>query len=371
VSACQGFHHPASIAAIEKQLHTMPHVMFAGLMHDPALQLSEKLVQMTPEGLSRVFFADSGSVSVEVAMKMALQYWLNRGKPNKNKFVCFRGGYHGDTIGAISVSNPEESMNRSMRHIVPKQFVLDIPQDEYALAEFETMMEGIADKVAGVIIEPLVQGAEGMRFHSADVLAAIHRTAKANDMLFIADEIAVGFGRTGHMFACEEAGITPDILCLSKALSGGAIPLAATIAQEYIYEAFLSDSIDTAFVHGPTYMANPLACAAGLASLSLFETEDRLAQVDAIEVQLIDQLGKCRDIEGVKDVRVKGAIGVVELEGDADKYWFNKRFVEHGIWLRPLGNIAYLMPPLTISESELATLTSAIASVIKEWAEKG
>ncbi|MGB1539981.1 MAG: aminotransferase class III-fold pyridoxal phosphate-dependent enzyme, partial [Rickettsiales bacterium] len=301
--------------------------------------------------------------------KMALQYWQNKGQPNKNKFICFRGGYHGDTLGAISVSSPEEGMHHAFRHVMPKQYVLDIPSGEYALAEFQEMMSGIGRNVAGLIIEPLVQGAEGMRFHSPDVLAAIYQAARENDVLFIADEVATGFGRTGLMFACEEAGISPDIMCLSKALTGGTIPLAATMAQEWVFEAFLSHSMEHAFVHGPTYMANPLACSAAIASLELFEREDRLAQIEAIEMQLHDELMPCRAIEGVADVRIKGAIGVVELEGEIDRHWFNTRFVEEGVWIRPLENIVYLMPAFTISKKALRSLTGAVMRVIKEWSE--
>lgn len=370
-TACHGYNHPHIIQAVEKQLKTMPHVMFGGLVHDPAIRLADKLVSITPRGLERVFFSDSGSTSVEVAMKMALQYWQNKGQAKKDRFVCFRGGYHGDTMGAMSVSDPEDSMHKAFRSNVMKQYVLDIPMDEYGLAEFQEMMQGIGRMVAGVIIEPLIQGAEGMRFHSPDVLAAIHRAAKENDVLFIADEVAVGFGRTGSLFACEEAGISPDIMCLGKGLTGGVVPLAATMATEEIFSAFLDERADKALMHGPTFMANPLGCVAALASLELFDMEDRLGQVEAIETQLREQLAPCRRIDGVRDVRVKGATGVVELEEALpDKYWLNQRFIEEGVWIRPIKNVVYVMPAMTISPDELATLTGAIQRVITEYLQR-
>lgn len=370
-TACHGYNHPHILAAVERQLRSMPHVMFGGLVHDPAITLAQKLVDIAPHGLNRVFFSDSGSTAVEVAMKMALQYWQNQGNSKKDKFVCFRGGYHGDTMGAMSVSDPEESMHKAFRSNVAKQYVLDIPLDEYGLAEFEEMMAGIGRMAAGVIIEPLIQGAEGMRFYSADVLAAIHRTAKQNDMLFIADEVAVGFGRTGHLFACEEAGISPDILCLGKGMTGGVVPMAATMATEAVFAAFLSEDAGKALMHGPTYMANPLGCAAALASLELFAREDRLGQVEAIEQQLHRELAPCRQLDGVRDVRVMGATGVVELEeAHPDRHWLNARFVEAGVWIRPLRNVVYVMPPMVISPADLSTLTGAMVQVITEYTRR-
>lgn len=370
-TAAHGYNHPHILAAMHKQLDTMPHVMFGGLTHDPAITLSQKLVKIAPRGLNRVFFTDSGSVSVEVAMKMALQYWQNLGQGNKNKFVCFRGGYHGDTFGAMAVSDPEDSMHKAFKSNVSHQYVLDIPTSEYSFAEFEDTIKAIAKNTAALIIEPLVQAAEGMRFYSADTLEAIHRVAKANNILFIADEIATGFGRTGSLFACNEAGITPDIMCLGKALTGGCITLAATLATEAVFEGFLAETQEKAFMHGPTYMANPLACAAAIASLELFEQEDRIAQAEAIETQLRSALSPLRQTDGIRDVRVKGAIGVVELDDDViDKVWFNQRLVEHGVWVRPIKNVLYLMPALTISHEELLMLTDSLKKVIREWQEQ-
>ena len=365
-SAAHGYNHPHIVAAMEAQLKIMPHVMFGGLVHEPALTLAKRLSAIAPAGLSRVFFADSGSVAVEVALKMALQYWRNLGKPNKDRFICFHGGYHGDTLGAMSVSDPERSMHKAFRNSVIKQYVIELPQDEYGFAEFDALLGSIHGNVAGLIIEPLVQGAGGMRFHSADMLAEIHRIAKKHNILFIADEIATGFGRTGSMFACEEAGISPDILCLGKALTGGAITLAATLTQDAVFEAFYDDNPDHAFMHGPTYMANPLACAAANASLDLFEREPRLEQVSTIEAHLQKHLEVCRTLPHVVDVRVKGAIGVVQMESGFDVYSLRDRFIEQGVWIRPFKDVIYVMPPLTISAQELGVLTGAVVSILRD-----
>lgn len=369
-SVCHGYKHPHILAAVEKQLHALPHVMLGGLAHEQAYTLAARLCGMAPEGLSRVFFSDSGSTAVEVALKMALQYWRNKGAANKNRFICFQDGYHGDTLGAMSVSDPEKSLHKAFKSNVIMQYVLPIPRDEYGFAEFTEMVAGIARTTAGIVIEPLVQGAGGMRFHSADVLAEIRRIAREHDILFIADEIATGFGRTGSLFACNEAGITPDILCLGKALTGGTLGMAATLATEEIFNAFLSDDPSHAFMHGPTYMGNALACAAANASLDLFEREPRLKQVEAIETQLHAELAPCRGFKQVVDVRVKGAIGVVQLEEAAmDTLALRQRFIEQGVWIRPFKDIVYVTPPLTITAAELSILTNAICIVMKEWAE--
>jgi len=360
-SACHGYNHPHIVAAMTQQLQKMPHIMFAGLAHAPAFTLAKRLTEITPSGLEKVFFADSGSVAVEIALKIALQYWRNHGKPNKDRFVCFKNGYHGDTLGAMSVSDPEKSLHKAFRNSVIKQYVLDIPSDEYGFPEFDALLAGIRGNVAGLIIEPLVQGAGGMKFHSADTVAEIYRIAKKHNILFIADEIATGFGRTGSMFACAEAGISPDIMCLGKALTGGAISLGATLTQTEIFDSFLSDNPADAFMHGPTFMANPLACAAANASLDLFEREPRLTQVERIEAQMARELGECRHLPNVIDVRVKGAIGVVQVDAaKIDLYAMRQKFSERGVWLRPFKDVIYLMPPFVISESELSKLTTAI-----------
>jgi adenosylmethionine---8-amino-7-oxononanoate aminotransferase len=366
-SACHGHKHPHLTAAVQKQLETLPHVMFGGLAHEPAYRLAKKLAEIAPGDLSHVFFADSGSVSVEIALKMATQYWRNQGKPLKTKFLCFRNGYHGDTLGAMSVSDPDQNYHQAFKSLLQMHYLIDIPTDEYGFAEFDGLLSDMNRNIAGCIIEPLVQGAGGMKFHSPDVLAEIHRLCQKHEILFIADEIAVGFGRAGYMFACEEAGISPDILCLGKALTGGMLSLAATLASPRVYQAFYSDDPLHALMHGPTYMGNPLACAAALASLELFEQEPRLAQVDAIERQLRDELNPCVALSGIVDVRVKGAIGVVELEPErVNRAALRQKFIEMGVWLRPLENVVYITPPFTISPDELTTLTQAVYRALKE-----
>ncbi len=365
-TACHGYRHPHIEKSVIKQLETLPHVMFGGLVHEPALRLAGRLVKIAPAGLSRVFFSDSGSVAVEVALKMALQYWQNKRQPNRNRFLCFRHGYHGDTTGAMSVSDPE-SMHKAFRSYSMKQYVVDIPSEEYGFAELDSLLEGVHKNLAAIIVEPLVQCAGGMKFHSSDVLAEIFRLSRKYDILFIADEIATGFGRTGLMFACNEAGISPDILCIGKALTSGTLSLAATLATEGIFREFLSDDPEFAFMHGPTYMANPLACAAAHASLDLFEREPRLEQVEHIEAQLREALVPCRAMKGVKDVRIKGAIGAVELE-HMDKERLRARFIEEGVWLRPLENVIYIMPPFVISSDDLKKLTDAAVKVVGEMA---
>lgn len=367
-TACHGYCHPHIEQAVIRQMQTLPHVMFGGLVHEPALTLATRLSQLAPQGLQRVFFSDSGSVAVEVALKMALQYWQNKQQPSRNRFLCFRHGYHGDTTGAMSVSDPD-AMHKAFRSYATKQYVIDIPSDEYGFGELDALLDGVHKHIAAVIIEPLVQGAGGMKFHSSDVLAELYRICKKHGLLFIADEIATGFGRTGAMFACNEAGITPDIFCIGKALTGGTMTLAATLATPEVFDAFLSDEHDHAFMHGPTYMANPLACAAAHASLDLFEREPRLKQVEQIEAQLQRELAACEGLPGVVDVRVKGAVGVVQLEpARMDKPKLRQRFIEQGVWLRPLADVIYLTPPFVISEAELSQLTGAALKVLSEGA---
>jgi adenosylmethionine-8-amino-7-oxononanoate aminotransferase len=364
-SVCHGYNHPYIRAAVERQLATMPHVMFGGLAHEPALSLAGRLSAMAPPGLTRVFFADSGSIAVEVALKMALQYWLNKGPTRKKHFLCFTDGYHGDTLGAMAVSDPERSMHRAFREVLPRHVVVDVPIGASSLADLERFLDDRADELAALIIEPLVQGAGGMRFHPPETLARLRELAKAHDILFIADEIATGFWRTGHRFACEAAGIRPDILCVGKALTGGTMTMGATLATEDVFGAFLSDDWDAALMHGPTFMANPLACAAANATLDLFEREPKEARIGEIEARLHEGLEPCRDLPGVVDVRVRGAIGVVQLAGDIDVFALRPRFVEEGVWIRPFKDIVYLMPPLVISDEELDTLTRAVRTVLK------
>jgi adenosylmethionine-8-amino-7-oxononanoate aminotransferase len=361
---CHGYRHPHIEQAVIKQMQTLPHMMLGGLVHEPAITLAERLIKIAPAGLQRVFFSDSGSVAVEVALKMALQFWQNKHQPSRNRFMCFRHGYHGDTTGAMSVSDPD-AMHKAFRSYATKQYVLDIPSDEYGFGELDALLEGVHKHIAAVIIEPLVQGAGGMKFYSSDVLGELYRISKKHGLLFIADEIATGFGRTGSMFACNEAGITPDIMCIGKALTGGTMSMAATLATAEVFEAFLSDEHDHAFMHGPTYMANPLACAAANASLDLFETEPRLRQVELIEAQMQRELAACEGMKGVVDVRVKGAIGVVQLEAALiDRPKLRQRFIEEGVWLRPLEDVIYIMPPFVITPEELSKLTRAVVKVV-------
>jgi len=363
-SVCHGYNHPHILERVARQLETMPHVMFGGLVHEPALSLASRLCLLVPPGLSRVFFSDSGSVAVEIALKTAVQYWRNRGRAAKNRFLCFTDGYHGDTLGAMSVSDPEKSMHKALLSTLIAQRVVDIPTGKSALAELDGYLSRVSDELAGMIIEPLVQGAGGMRFHDAETLASLHGLAKKYEILFIADEIATGFWRTGNAFACLEAAITPDILCLGKALTGGTVGMGATLAREEIFAAFLSDDWDAALMHGPTFMANPLACAAANASLDLFEREPRAEQVKTIESALEAGLEPCRGLPHVVEVRVKGAIGVVQLDQGVDVYGLRPRFVEQGVWVRPFKDIVYLMPSFVISDEELKTLTEATRVVL-------
>ena len=365
-TACHGYNHPHIRAAVSSQLDLMPHVMFGGLTHKPALRLAERLVKMLPGDLDRVFFSDSGSVAVEVALKMATQYWLNKNVRKRSTFLAFKGGYHGDTIAAMSVSDPAEGMHKLFDGLLPKHFVIDLPSDEKTIAAFDKFLKEHAGELAGIIVEPLVQGAGGMLFHGQEVLQRIRAAADRYMLLLIADEIFTGFGRTGSMFACDSAGIVPDIITLSKALTGGTMALAATVARGKIFDAFWSDDPKHALMHGPTFMANPLACAAANASLDLFDLEPRLAQAMDISEGLEAGLAPSRDIAGVKDVRVKGAIGVVELDRIDDLNALKNRFVEAGVWVRPFNNIVYLTPALTISDEDLNTLTAAIVDVLRK-----
>ena len=365
-TACHGYNHPHIRAAVERQLAVMPHVMFGGLAHEQALTLARRLATLLPGDLDHVFFSDSGSVAVEVAMKMAVQFWRNRGIRSRSKFVSFRGGYHGDTSGAMAVCDPEIGMHRLFSDLLPRHFIVDVPHDEESAAQFARMLERHADEIAGIIIEPLAQGAGGMRFHESAVLSRVRAAADRYELLLIFDEIFTGFGRTGEMFACQAAGVTPDIITLSKALTAGTLPLAATVARRKVFDAFWSDDPSHALMHGPTYMANALACAASNASLDLFDREPRLQQVAAVSEALSRNLDACRGLPGVKDVRVLGAIGVVELDHIAELDQLRARFVDEGVFIRPFGSVVYLTPMFAISADELGSLTAAIEKVLSE-----
>ncbi len=364
-TACHGYNHPYIAEAVARQLASMPHVMFGGLIHEPAQRLAARLATLLPGDLERVFFSDSGSVSVEVAIKMAAQYWLNRGVRGRGKLVAFRGGYHGDTFATMAVCDPEEGMHSLFAAMLPQHHVVPLPHDATAHAAFDDFLAQRAGEVCAILIEPLVQGAGGMLFHDPAVLRRLRASADRHGILLILDEVFTGFGRTGTMFACEQAGIVPDIITLSKALTGGTMGLAATVARRHVFEAFWSDDPARALMHGPTFMANPLACAAAHASLDLFEQEDRLEQVAAVARQLEAELEPVRDLPGVRDVRVRGAIGVVQLDPVPELNALKSRLIAQGVWIRPFRDIVYLTPAFTIAPDELSRLTRAIHGVLR------
>lgn len=369
-TACHGYNHPHIVMAMEKQLHAMPHVMFGGLVHEPAEKLAARLAVMLPGPLNRVFFADSGSVAVEVAMKMAVQFGLNQGDTGRSRFLSFRDGYHGDTLAAMSVTDPDEGMHSLFRGYLPEQVIAPIPRDEASSAAFRQLLDDHRHEIAAVIVEPLVQCAGGMKMHDGAMLKVIADAAKDAGVLLICDEIAVNFGRAGTLFAHTQAGIAPDIICLGKALTGGAINLAATVATADVFDAFLSDQAEAALMHGPTYMGSPLACAAANASLDLFDSEPRLRQVATIEAQLKRELAPVTSLPGVVDIRIKGAIGAIEVADLHNLDWLKAQFVAAGIWLRPFGNVIYTMPPFTITPDELSAITGAISDILPRWADR-
>ncbi len=364
-TACHGYNHPHIAQALRAQLEAMPHVMFGGLTHEPALTLARRLADLLGPGLDRVFYTDSGSVAVEVAMKMAVQFWLNQGERGRSRFVAFRGGYHGDTFGTMAVCDPDEGMHSLFSGMLAEHDIVDLPRDEDAMARLDAFLESRGPQLAGILVEPLVQGAGGMLLHDAQVLRRLRQLADRHGLLLIFDEIFTGFGRTGTMFAFEQAGVRPDIITLSKALTGGTLPLAATVASNRVFDAFWSDEPAHALMHGPTFMGNAMACAAANASLDLFEAEPRLAQAQALSGALAAGLAPCRQLPWVRDVRVLGAIGVVELDGVRDREALKRRLVEAGVWVRPFGNVVYLTPALTIAPDELDTLMGAVVAVLR------
>lgn len=364
-TACHGYNHPHLRAALEQQAARMPHVMFGGLSHEPALTLATRLARLLPGDLERVFFAESGSVAVEVAMKMAIQYWLNKGERGRSKLLSFTGGYHGDTIATMSVCDPEEGMHSLFTGLLPEHFVRPLPRDAESLAALETFLDREAGRIAAILVETLVQGAGGMVFHDAAVLRTLRTLADRYGILLIFDEIFTGFGRTGTMFACEAADVVPDIVTLSKALTGGTLPLSATVARRPVFDAFWSDDPMAALMHGPTYMGNALACAVANASLDLFESHDRMAQVAAISGWLKTGLEPCRGLPGVVDVRVLGAIGVVQMDRINDLRALKRLLVAEGVWIRPFRDILYLTPAFTATEEDVMRLTGAMARVLE------
>jgi len=371
-TACHGYNNPKMQASMIAQVKNMSHVMLGGLVHEGAATLAKRLADLLPGDLNHVFFSESGSVSVEIALKMAVQYWTNQGERDHNQFVCFQSGYHGDTTAAMSVGDNAGSdsghdaggMHKAFSGFLQQQFLRPFPGNERELDELSAFLAENRGKIAGVIMEPLVQGAGGMKFHGAGTLAAISKICGQHDILLILDEIFTGFGRTGTMFACEQAGITPDIICLGKALTAGTVAMAATVATDKVYGAFLSDDPDKAFMHGPTYMANPLACAAANASLDIFRDEPVLDRVKYIEGHLNQSLEQFRDHPDVVDVRVKGAIGVIQMKNIKDPAKLRAKFADEGVWIRPFGDIIYLTPSFSVESHELATLTQAIDKVL-------
>ncbi len=366
-TAIHGHGHPVLDAALSSQLQVMNHVMFGGLTHEPAARLAQLLVEVTPAGLDTVFFSDSGSVSVEVAVKMALQFWRSRGRFAKRRLMTWRGGYHGDTFTPMSVCDPDGGMHSLWQDVLaPQVFAPAVPaaHDPGYVSAFEARLSSCADEVAAVIVEPVVQGAGGMRFHDPRYLSDLRAICDRLDVLLIFDEIATGFGRTGEMFAADHAGVSPDIMCVGKALTGGYLTLAATLCSRRIAEA-ISGGPAGALMHGPTFMANALACAVAVASVELLLSQDWRARVAGVGEGLAAALEPARGLPGVADVRVRGAVGVVETRGPVDLPAATAVALDHGVWLRPFRNLVYAMPPYVCTPDEVAEIGAAMVAVAR------
>ncbi|WP_439134136.1 adenosylmethionine--8-amino-7-oxononanoate transaminase [Pseudomaricurvus sp.] len=365
-----GYNHEALTQAAKDQLDKMSHVMFGGLTHQPAAELAQLLVDITPKSLNKVFFSDSGSVSVEVAMKMAIQFWHSQGKPQKSKMLSLRNGYHGDTFGAMSVCDPVTGMHHLFNDNLIQHFFADAPVsgydtewDDSYIANFKSQIEQNHPQLAAVILEPIVQGAGGMRFYPPEYLRQVRQLCDQHGVLLIADEIATGFGRTGKLFACEHADIEPDILCLGKAITGGYMTMAATLCNDRISDGICRGEAGV-FMHGPTFMGNPLAAATALASTRLLLSQDWKANIQRIESLLQTGLAPCSEYDHVNEVRVMGAIGVVEMKSPVVMAEIQKAFMEEGVWIRPFGKLVYVMPPYVMTDAELDKLTSAMSNVL-------
>jgi adenosylmethionine-8-amino-7-oxononanoate aminotransferase len=371
-SAIHGYNHPALNAAATAQLSDMSHVMFGGITHPAAATLGKRLVDLTPAALTKVFISDSGSVAVEVAIKMALQYWYSTGNQHKTRLLALRNGYHGDTFGAMATCDPVTGMHHLFNKVLPSHIFIESPRTAFGNAASDTDMAAITSalkehhqELAAVIVEPIVQGAGGMKFYSGDYLRRLRKLCDEYDVLLIHDEIATGFGRTGKLFACEHAEISPDIMCLGKALTGGYLSLAATLCSDRIAEGICNGEAGV-FMHGPTFMGNPLACSIANASIDLLLASDWQTNIQRIEAILREELSHAASLTSVANVRCLGAIGVIELKDNVDMTSIQARFINKGIWMRPFGKLVYTMPPYIISDQDLTQLCRSIVAAVTE-----